>query len=318
MKLKGLSALITGGSRGLGLAIAESFLTEGANVLICARESKTLEQAVEGLTRKRPLRASCRGKKQKNFVSRAVDAEPFSSEESQTEGTNKIIGLVADISKEKDVKALARTAEKEFGGTDILVNNAGVYGPMGPLEDLDWKAWVRSFEINLFGTVLTCRAIVPGMKLRKKGKIINLSGGGATAPLPRFSAYAASKAAVVRLTETLAHELLPWKIDVNAVAPGALNTRLLNEVLSSGPEKVGADFYARSLKQKEEGGASLSKGASLCVYLASAASDGVTGRLISAVWDPWPFRADHVPSLAGGDIYTLRRIVPKDRGESWE
>ena len=116
---------------------------------------------------------------------------------------------------------------------------------------------------------------------------MNLSGGGATSPLPRISAYAASKAAVVRLTETLAEETAGSGIDVNAIAPGALNTRLLDEVLAEGPERVGVGFYERAVKQREQGGSPLTTGADLCVFLLSAASDGITGRLISAVWDPW-------------------------------
>src|SRR6185436_20968340 len=111
-----------------------------------------------------------------------------------------------------------------------------------------------------------------------------LSGGGATNPLPRISAYAASKAAVVRFAETLAEELRDAHVDVNAIAPGPLNTRLLDEVLTAGPEKVGAGFYERSLKQKEQGGAPLERGAELAVFLGSAASDGITGKLLSALW----------------------------------
>jgi 3-oxoacyl-[acyl-carrier protein] reductase len=155
------------------------------------------------------------------------------------------------------------------------------------------------------------------MRQQKSGKIIVLSGGGATQPMPGFSAYAASKAAVVRLTETLADELRDDHIDVNAIAPGALNTRLLDEVLAAGPDKVGQAFYDRSVKQKAEGGTSLEKGAALCAFLLSPESDGVTGRLLSAVWDPWadlPARRDE---LAKSDIYTLRRIVPKERGRDW-
>jgi 3-oxoacyl-[acyl-carrier protein] reductase len=158
------------------------------------------------------------------------------------------------------------------------------------------------------------RAILPQFRSRKYGKIINLSGGGATAPLPRFSAYAASKAAIVRLTETLACELKEDGIDVNAIAPGALNTRLLDEVLAAGPEKVGQDFYERSLKQRDQGGASLARGAALATYLASADSDGITGRLLSAVWDDWAHLGDWREELERSDIYTLRRITPDDRG----
>src|SRR5205807_6845166 len=126
--------------------------------------------------------------------------------------------------------------------------------------------------VNLLGTALMTRAVLPLLRAQGYGKIINLSGGGATAPLPRFSAYAASKAAVVRLTETLACELKDDHIDINAIAPGALNTRLLDDVLTAGPDKVGQDFYDRSVKQHEQGGASLARGAALATYLASAES----------------------------------------------
>src|SRR5206468_11879378 len=106
--------------------------------------------------------------------------------------------------------------------------------------------WVHAIHINLLGTVYCCRAALPLMRRAGAGKIITLSGGGATAPLPRISAYAASKAAVVRFTETLAEELRGTGIDVNAVAPGALNTRLLDEVLAAGPGRVGQQFYERA------------------------------------------------------------------------
>jgi 3-oxoacyl-[acyl-carrier protein] reductase len=168
-------------------------------------------------------------------------------------------------------------------------------------------------RVNLFGTVLMCRAVIPLLRRRGFGKIVNLSGGGATAPLPFLSAYAASKAAVVRLTETLAHELKDARIDVNALAPGALNTRLLDEVLAAGPEKIGAEFHRRALRQRDEGGAPLDKGAELCVFLASAESDGISGRLLSALWDDWRALPARREELERSDVYTLRRIVPADR-----
>ena len=182
---------------------------------------------------------------------------------------------------------------------------------------MDWAEWVEAIHINLMGSVLLYRAVLPRFKARKHGKIVQLSGGGATNPLPNLSAYAVSKAAIVRMVETVAEEAKPFHVDVNAIAPGALNTRMLDEVLAAGPEKVGEAFYRRALKQQQEGGAPLGKGAALAVYLASAASDGLTGKLISAVWDPWPAFAEHRAELDGTDVYTLRRIVPKDRGLSW-
>jgi NAD(P)-dependent dehydrogenase (short-subunit alcohol dehydrogenase family) len=182
---------------------------------------------------------------------------------------------------------------------------------------VDWSEWEEAVRINLLGTVLMCRSALGPMRARGYGKIVNLSGGGATAPLPRFSAYAASKAAVVRVTETLAEELREDHVDVNAIAPGALNTRLLDQVLEAGPEKVGRAFHERARQQRDEGGAPLEKGAALAVFLASAGSDGITGRLLSAVWDDWARLSERREDLEKTDIYTLRRIVPKDRGRDW-
>jgi NAD(P)-dependent dehydrogenase (short-subunit alcohol dehydrogenase family) len=198
----------------------------------------------------------------------------------------------------------------------ILVNNAGIYGPLGRIEDIEWSDWVRAIEINLLGSVLMVRAILPQFRANHYGKIIQLSGGGATNPLPRISAYAASKAAIVRFAETLAEEGREDHIDVNSIAPGPLNTRLLDEVLEAGPERVGESFYARAVKQKEDGGAPVERSAALAVFLASAASDGITGKLLSALWDPWEKLTSHRDEM-NSDIYTLRRIVPKDRGLPW-
>ncbi len=283
--LAGRNAMITGASQGLGLAIAQAYVAAGANVLLCSRDSAMLELAVAS------VRANA----------------------SQTQS---VIAQPCDVSNEDDIRALVSRAISEFGHVDILVNNAGIYGPKGRIEDVDWTEWVRAIEINLMGSVLPSRFVVPHMRARGYGKIVQLSGGGATNPLPRLSAYAASKAAIVRFAETLAEETRGSGIDVNTIAPGALNTRMLSEVLEAGPARVGAEFYAKALKQKESGGASLERGAALAVFLGSATSDGVTGKLLSAIWDPWETLPSHATDIAG-DVYTLRRIVPKDRGFNW-
>jgi NAD(P)-dependent dehydrogenase (short-subunit alcohol dehydrogenase family) len=204
-----------------------------------------------------------------------------------------------------------------MGGLDVLVANAGVYGPKGPIDQVDWAQWVQAIHINLMGVVLTTRAALAPMRKAGGGKIIVLSGGGATKPMPNLSAYAASKAAVVRYAETLAEESAADKIDVNCVAPGELNTAMLDEVIAAGPERVGQRFYEASLKQQKAGGTPMEVGAGLCLYLASSASDGITGKLISAKWDPWKELHTHRADLVGTDIYTLRRIVPAERGKGW-
>ncbi|MGA2854567.1 MAG: SDR family oxidoreductase [Verrucomicrobiota bacterium] len=305
MKLKNINTLITGGSQGLGKVIAEHFLREGANVVICARNKKELSATRNELAKKFPAQ--------------------------------KVSARVCDVSDEKLVSGLVAFALRELGSLQALVLNAGIYGPMGPTESVPLDEWRRALDINLFGVLLPCRAVIPHFKAdfsRSRGneaqiknksetphvvshkKIIILSGGGATNPLPNISSYAASKAAAIRLAETLAEELKPFHVDVNAIAPGALATRLVDEVLAAGPEKVGAAFFEKNKQWKEKGATPPELGARLAVYLASSQSDGITGRLISAQWDPWEKLHEFKNDL-NSDIYTLRRIVPKDRGKKW-
>ena len=228
-----------------------------------------------------------------------------------------IEAAAADVAVPGAVEDLVALALERFPQIDILVNNAGVYGPKGLVEDVGWDEWEQAVRVNLFGSVLCCRAVLPHFRGNRYGKIIQLSGGGATSPLPRLSAYAASKAAVVRFAETLAEEVRGTGIDVNAIAPGALNTRLLDEVLDAGPDLVGEEFFERALGQRSSGGTPLELAARLAVFLASGDSDGITGKLISAPWDRWEDFPSHHDDLRETDVYTLRRIVPADRGLSW-
>ena len=284
--LAGRNAIITGASQGLGKAIAEAYVRAGAGVCVCARDSVMLEDVRAHLS--------------------------TLAQEGQ-----RVEAMAADVSRPDDVARLVDRAIGTFSQIHVLVNNAGVYGPIGPIEDIDWAEWVQAIAINLLGSVLCCRALVSHFKAHRYGKIVQLSGGGATNPLPNISAYAASKAGVVRFVETLAEETREAGIDVNAVAPGALDTRLLDQVLASGPARVGQAFYDRMVSLKKSAGTPLERGAALAVFLGSSASDGITGRLLSAVWDPWESLGEHRADLQGTDIYTLRRIVPKDRGLTW-
>jgi len=285
MSLANRTAIITGASQGLGAAIAEHFLSEGANVVLCGRNAGDLEAQRQRLA--------------------------------ATHDATRILAQPADVSSRRDVDALFDAAQARFGRLSILVNNAGVYGPMGSIDAVDWDQWAETIAINLTGNVYCARRAVEEFKPQRYGKILFLSGGGATNPLPGISAYAASKAAIIRFTETLALEVREWNIDVNAIAPGALMTRLTDQLIAAGPERVGAALHARMVKLKQDGGTPLSLGASLCGYLSGPESDGLTGRLIAAPWDPWPFSSEHLGEIAQTDIYTLRRIVPKDRGKAW-
>lgn len=284
--LSGKVAIITGANQGLGREIARKYVLAGADVMLCARNDVLLK---------------------------GVEAELHTL----AGPSQKIISKTVDVSVDTDVQAMVSETLAKLGGCHILVNNAGIYGPKGGIEDVDWSEWAKTIEINVYGSILMCRAVLPHFKAQKYGKVIQLSGGGATSPMPKISAYAASKAAIVRFAETLAEEVRGKGIDVNAIAPGALNTRMLDEILEAGPEKVGLAFYERSLKQKSSGGTQLDTGADLAVFLASPASDGITAKLISAVWDDWEHWPEHLDELNSSDIYTLRRISGRDRGFMW-
>jgi NAD(P)-dependent dehydrogenase (short-subunit alcohol dehydrogenase family) len=286
LNLEGKSVLVTGGSRGLGRATVKEFGAQGANVLFCSQSEKQLVATCKELN--------------------GVFPPP-----------QKLVSQVCDISREEDVTQLFKMLADEFDTLYAVINNAGVQGPIGVFDQADWSAWRRTMEVNLLGTALVCRHAIPFFKAVGRGKIVNLSGGGAATPRARFSAYGASKAAVVRLTEVLAEELREFHIDVNAVAPGALNTRLLEEIVAAGADKAGAETHAQAIQQIAEGGYPIEQAARLCVYLASPESDGITGKLISAQWDPWRELQQHRELLQSSDIYTLRRIVPKDRGHHW-
>jgi NAD(P)-dependent dehydrogenase (short-subunit alcohol dehydrogenase family) len=284
--LDGLVAIVTGGGQGLGAAIAEHYVTAGASVMICGRNLASLE-AIKA--RLQPALAA---------------GQRFEI-------------AAADVAMPAQVDLLVAKTLERFGRIDVLVNNAGVYGPMGRIDEVDWQDWVDAISINLLGTVYPSRAVLAHYLERGRGKIINISGGGATNPLPGISAYAAAKAAVVRFTETMALEVRGHGIDINAIAPGLLATRLTDQLLEAGPAKVGQAFFERISNSVKGGGTPLAVPAKLCVWLASAASDGVTGKLIAAVWDPYESFPQHLAELGGTDIYTLRRVVPKDRGMGW-
>ena len=199
---------------------------------------------------------------------------------------------------------------------DGLIACAGLQGAIGPAVSLDPLQWSATVRANLDGTYYAIRAFHELLRhTPRRAKVVCFSGGGATKARPCFSAYAAAKTGVVRLVETIAEELRSEPLDINAVAPGAINTRLTDEVIRLGPAVVGEAEYQSALKQKGTGGGSLEKVIGLVEWLLSPASDGISGRLLSAPWDPWAGLGRHAGAIAKSDVYTLRRIVPEDRGQ---
>lgn len=267
-------AFITGGSQGIGRAMAEAFAREGYSTIICARTKEDVDKAAG-----------------------EISASGFACE-----------GIALDVTSQPAVQSAADFVAKKYGRIDVLVCCAGIYGPIGPLPENDSKKWADAISVNLLGTMHAVRACLPIMKKAGKGCIITMAGGGVGGKKlkPNFSAYVTSKFGVCGFTEAIACELEGTGVRINAISPGAVNTRLLGEVLASG-EKAGKEFLEASIKQKESGGTPPEKACALALFLASDGAGGVNGKMLSAVWDDTSAitkMGRKIPS----PLYTLKRI----------
>ncbi len=274
MRLQGQVAIITGAGRGIGRAIALAYAREGAKVALAARSEADLDESVAAVA----------------------------------EAGGEAIAVRTDVTSQMATERLARRAVERFGRIDVLVNNAGISGPIGPLQDNNIDDWVGTINVNLTGTFLVCRAVIPVMLEQGGGRIINLSGAGVANAWSNMSAYCSSKAAVVRLTEVLAQELEPQGILVNALGPGSVHTGMW-EKMTEEAAQAGADFI-HELGQRvlSGGGASIDDCAELAVWLASGESGALTGRIISAAADDFRNLPSMIPEIMAGDAYTLRVV----------
>ena len=267
-------ALITGAGRGIGRAIALAYAKAGANLSLSARTRRELEHTAQ--------------------EAEALGARTFIS--------------TTDVADPAQVDKMMHQTLEQFSTIDILVNNAGVAGPIGPLHENDVSAWMQAIQINLIGTSLCCRAVLPVMLKQNRGKIINLSGAGATEAWRDLSAYGASKVAVVRLTETLALELAGTNVQINAMGPGSVHTQMWDELRDKAKE-AGAEFiYALGQKVTSGGGASVDRATDLAVFLASDDSGLLSGRLISATADDFDNMPAQTAAIMASDALTLRRV----------
>jgi NAD(P)-dependent dehydrogenase (short-subunit alcohol dehydrogenase family) len=287
MLLKEKNIVITGASRGLGKAIAQACWTHGANLLLAARSKAALEAQ-----RSEFLRTPVREKQIAEICA-------------------------ADLSKHTAVETITSKALGYFSAAHGLINNAGILGPIGKSWENNWRDWEATIRVDLLAPIELCRAFAPWMIQTGGGSIVNLSGGGATGPRPNFTAYATAKTGLVRFSEILAHELKSTGVRVNSVAPGAMATDMLKEILDAGPDKVGADEFNKVLAQSRSGGTPPERAAELCAFLCSDRAKEITGRLLAAAWDPWEKLEARADELNASDVYTLRRIVPEDRGKKW-
>ena len=277
-KLNSKRIIITGGSLGIGFAIAKACAGQGAEVIIAARNQGNLEDSLKKI----------KSISEKNHIAYSLD--------------------VGDL---KAVKVFAEWIKNEGLVVNGLVNCAGIYGPIGKTPNIDMENFTHAIRINFLGTVYMCSVFSPLLVSSTNKKIVNYSGGGAASPFPNYSAYASSKAAIVRFTENLSGELDDDGFDINCIAPGFVITRLHQETVGAGSEIAGPEFYENTKKEIIEGGIPPEKAAALTVFLLSGDSNGITGKFLSAPWDPWQDKTFQEKLREDNDLATLRRIDDK-------
>jgi NAD(P)-dependent dehydrogenase (short-subunit alcohol dehydrogenase family) len=258
--------LITGGGRGIGKRLALGFAAAGARVGLLARSKAELDLA---------------------------------KLEIEHSGGNAL-RFRADVRNFEEICA----AVDQMGSVDILIAAAAIQGPIGPLAGNKLRQWAETVDVNLMGVVGACQAVLPQMIERRSGKIIVISGGGAANARPNFSAYAASKAAVVRLVETLAEEVRDRNIQVNCMAPGGTYTSMTDEIIDAGAT-AGQKEIEDAQNVRITGGVAPAKQVELALFLASDRSNHISGKLIH-INDDWKRMRD---SNMHPEAYTLRRVL---------
>ena len=273
MQLDGQVAIITGAGRGIGREIALAYAREGARLVLSARTASELEETAH---------------------------------EARDIGAEALI-VPTDVGDQAQVESMVRQTLEQYSTIDILVNNAGILGPVESLHESDVTEWIRSIQVNVIGTYLCCRAVLPTMIERGRGKIINLSGAGGTNAPKNLSGYGASKAAVVRLSECLSLELADKNIQVNTLGPGATHTGMWEELRDRARAIGDTERYEAGKLITSGGGASIERSAELAVFLASKESGALNGRLIG-INDDFSALPSRISDVMSSEAFTLRRV----------
>lgn len=269
LDLDGRRVLVTGGSRGIGGETARLLAELGAAVVVVARSRADVDSSVAGLS---------------------------------GEGHR---ALALDVADEEGWIAAANSGALQ--GIDGLVSAAAVLAPVGPVGSYSPQEFWATMRVNVLGTLLAVHHCIGSLEAAR-GAVVTFAGGGATAPQPRYDAYATSKAAVARLSENLALELAERGVRVNAVSPGFVATEIHAATLQAGPGRAGEGYFASTERQLDAGGVPARRAAELTAFLLSEAARGITGRLVSAPWDPWEEPAFQQRLREEPDLATIRRI----------
>jgi NAD(P)-dependent dehydrogenase (short-subunit alcohol dehydrogenase family) len=267
-EVAGAVALVTGGGRGIGRAIACALAQAGATVVVSSRTEFELGETVTLI---------------------------------QTAG-GRAFAQPADVTDRRAVDRLVRVTEQRLGMVDLLVNNAGTNVAIGPMWEIDPSLWWRDVEVNLLGTFLCIRAVLPRMIERRRGRIINIVSVSALRPTPDATAYAGAKAAVIRMTDSLAQATRPYGVNVFAVHPGTVRTAMTKYIAES---VEGRRAYPGFDERPPEAWTPPSKVAAMCVLLASGGADGLSGRYLS-VTDDITSLACRAKDIVDEDRYVLR------------
>jgi NAD(P)-dependent dehydrogenase (short-subunit alcohol dehydrogenase family) len=241
-----LRVIVTAGAAGIGRVVAEAFAAEGARVHACDVDNEAVASAA---------------------------------------GRPGIVASLADVIDEAAIESWLERALADLGGVDVLVNNAGIAGPVGPVETLTLADWRKCLAVNVDAQMLACRRVVPAMKAERSGCIINLSSTSGLYGVPNRTAYAAAKWAVVGFTKSLAIEVGPWNIRVNAICPGAVEGARMDRVIAAEAQASGRSEEA--VRRDYTQGVSLRRFvrpeeiAQMCLFLASPAAAMVSGQAIA-------------------------------------
>ena len=268
-----MNILLTGASSGIGKELVKNFSKKDFNLIVCSRSRSELKKL----------------KKIKENIKY----------------------FKCDVSRESDVLKLKKFASKYFTKIDVIINAAGIYGEIGRFDNLNFTNWKKAIEVNFFGTVLICKYFIDLLLKSKVKKIINFSGGGAFNAFPNFSAYACSKAAVVRFTENLAEEFKNYGVVANCIAPGFNATSMQDDVLKAGKIKAGKKFYdfvKKKVNKKKNYQISIPIN---CInFLINNNLKNINGRTISANFDKWSSKKFEkiINNKKNSDLFLMRRI----------